>query len=250
MLGKIFAKPSLAALFIGFLLLVVSASDKLAISNFSLTITSSFKYPLFGVALFTTLLSLIMLIIEERSLPRKNISTNNILEQTHQPQQDRDKTANLERVIYQIQNLVEGKDDIISQQIHQLIKGIIESYNQYATDSERLKFAAKWIKSKRDKWLKTIKKSDYTGISDLNKFNKEISRYIDLLTNNLEEQLYASPWKSGFSQPDNPFPYIRALESIREQMEEELKNNPAELDDITATLLKKYVDRLIQDIRH
>jgi|688.fasta_scaffold45591_2 hypothetical protein len=121
---------------------------------------------------------------------------------------------------------------------------VIKAKNKLKEQTQESNLAAKWLLSQQQSLLQTIKNSEFSSKS-LEEFRSEIKKYLDLLIESLNNDLFITPKRRDINfHIKEPLPYVNALNRLKKEIKDQYKLNGTELK-----TLNTYIDQLVEDIK-
>jgi Zn-dependent protease with chaperone function len=121
---------------------------------------------------------------------------------------------------------------------------VIKAKNKLKEQTQESNLAAKWLLSQQQSLLQSIKNSEFSSKS-LEEFRSEIKKYLDLLIESLNNDLFITPKRRDINfHIKEPLPYVNALNRLKKEIKDQYKLNGTELK-----TLNTYIDQLVEDIK-
>ncbi|PZO12587.1 MAG: hypothetical protein DCF25_17355 [Leptolyngbya foveolarum] len=160
----------------------------------------------------------------------------------------RTEVSKLSKIIIKIEDLIEDKNDDVSQSIREILNGIEDTAKEFKRASEESSIAAKWLLGHKQSILRAVKHSTISADTS-DTFYSEVEKYFELIVESFHRCTYIKPKKRNITfHLQQPFSYIKAIRAIKLQIDQELVKN-AELNESEIARLHDCVDRLIENIR-
>ncbi|NJL37014.1 MAG: hypothetical protein HC899_09745 [Leptolyngbyaceae cyanobacterium SM1_4_3] len=249
LLSKLLENYPLATLFLGVFLVAFSGIEKLPLGSTTVNISSQVKLVLLIIGLILTIVSILSLFKEQ--LPNSLKMTDGRDDYTIQEELEKQKAVvtELEELVREIKAFVESRNDETSLAVLDILNGVKDQAREYAKAARESRLAAKWLRSKQQSLLLSIKHSDFNS-KHLEEFRSEIQKYLELVIESLEKSKYIAPRARKISfHIGNPFPYVKALQVLKKQIEREFSNNQDELKETELARLNDCIDNLAEVIR-
>lgn len=260
------SSPHLILLFLGTALFVISGANQLSIGGSEIPLSQVVKTGLSLIGLLLIGVSLWMLLVNEKyqrlgrikSLEdEKKILEGNKNELADEVRKLKSSIAEKKVEIDELNNTIENAIKVSNSKGFEEVSAIlIRATGVIASGKEKFKLfsdAADWVDIKISKWIKGINPKDYQdyGIEkdNIEAFREEIAAHLRLLKSNLREMIPDGiPNRCGVPQraAKNRLAYVKALKSIQNQMESDVKKDQ-ELSSTAVEQLLTYMQTLIDN---
>jgi hypothetical protein len=248
LLSKLLDNSSLTTLFIGVFLIIFSGVERIPIGNVTLEISSQAKLILLLTGIFLTLVSTLSLFKDKIfKMPKKSGSID--INDRQELDDKQDAILKLEELVKEIRAFVESRSDEVSLAVIDILNGVRDQAREFEREARDSRLAAKWLSSRKQKLLQSIKFSDLNS-KTLEDFRAEVQKYIELIIESLENAKYIAPRaREIVFHITNPFPYVQAIQSLKSQIAHELNIHPDGLEATEIEKLNNCIDKLIEVIR-
>ena len=243
LLLKVLENPFVAALFSGVVLIIISGADRLPfVSALSPTVKAILLFIGISLLVLSPCIPLLNKFFSFKESENKKMRQGYI----DKIEQRKNQILDLRKTIRKIEDLVKSRDDEVSRSIQDILNGIESEARKFRQAIAESSLAAKWLHSKR-KIL--IKSTESTNSSNPSTFCSEIEKYFELIVSSFDRGTYIKPEKRNITfHLQQPFPYIRALQAIKSQIDKELSEQN-ELSESEIKRLHSCIDNLIENIR-
>lgn len=249
LLLKLLENSSLATLFFGVFLIILGGAEKLPLGNTTLTISSQVKVILLIVGIALTLISTLTLFKNKLFRINKGGNREVSLKIQQKLESQQNTIAKLEEIIKDIREFVESRNDDVSLSLLDILNGVKDQAREFEKAGRESRLASQWLSNHYVSILQSIKFSDLND-QGLDEFRNEIRKYVELLVESLNQAKYIAPGARNISfHVGNPFPYMKALQSFKAQVKQEIDQHQ-NLRETELGRLNDCIDKLIDDIRY
>ncbi|CAD5985155.1 hypothetical protein [Planktothrix agardhii] len=236
LLIKLLDNYSLATLCLGTFLVALSGMDKWPLGSITVPVSNQSRLVLLIIGLILTVVSILSLFFKEPFAKFLGITS------------DKGKLKDLEKLIQDIKALVESRNDETSLKVLDILNGVKRDFDEFAKETQESRLAVKWLRSKNQSLLQTIK-SPGSSSQSLEEFRFEIQKYLDLLMESLQKGKCIAPrFRNINFHIEKPFPYVKALKELKKVIETEFNSNQDELNEAGLKTLNNYLDELVEVI--
>lgn len=248
LLSKLLDNSSLTALFIGVFLIIFSGVEKIPIGNSTLDISPQVKLILLAIGVVLTIVSTLSLFKGRLfEIPKKRSDSG--IEARRELDEKQDSITKLEELLQEIRAFVESRNDEVSLAVIDILNGVRDQAREFEKEAREYRLAAQWLSSKKQIILQSIKFSDLNSRT-LEEFRSEIQKYIELIIESLEKAKHIAPrTREIMFHIGNPFPYIKAIQSLKSQIRHEFDIRANGLEETEIERLNDCIDKLIEVIR-
>lgn len=249
LLLKLLENSSLSTLFFSVFLIILSGADKLPLGNTTLTISSQVKVILLVVGITLMLISSLTLFKDKIFRKTKGENREISLKIQQELESQKRTIAKLEEIIKEIREFVGPRNDDVSLSLLDILNGVKDQAREFEKAGRESRLASQWLANHYLSILQSTKFPDLNA-QDLDEFRDEIRKYIELLVESLNKAKYITPEARDISfHVGNPFPYIKALQSFKTQIKQEVDQHQS-LRETEFERLNSCIDKLIDDIRY